>query len=167
MEQLTSGQFGPSIGGTGRSSAARSPGSPFRSRPKVGLSSARSPEPPRSGRSAAPPRPSLVGRADGQSGFREPVSPFCNQLFTEHRIAIVPGADWLMSPVNGPIGIFLFVAVGVGLNRIRGQETSDSAPQRRERLKLPPRCWRDPRGRCQRDEHSCIGRYTTTPHCRA
>lgn len=44
---------------------------------------------------------------------------FLNQLFTKKHISIVPGTDWLVSPVNGLIGIILFVAVGVGLNRYR------------------------------------------------
>jgi hypothetical protein len=44
---------------------------------------------------------------------------FLNQLITEQRISIVPGTDWLVSPVNGLISIFLFAAVGVGLNRYR------------------------------------------------
>ena len=44
---------------------------------------------------------------------------FLNQLFTEKHISIVPGTDWLVSPLNGLVSIFLFVAVGVGLNRYR------------------------------------------------
>lgn len=44
---------------------------------------------------------------------------FLNQLFTEGHIRIVPGTDWLVSPVNGLISILLFVAVGVGLRRLR------------------------------------------------
>ncbi len=44
---------------------------------------------------------------------------FVNQLITERHISIVPGTDWLVSPVSGLIGIFLFVAAGIGLNRYR------------------------------------------------
>lgn len=44
---------------------------------------------------------------------------FVNQLFTEKHISIVPGTDWLVSPVNGVVSILLFVAVGIGLNRHR------------------------------------------------
>ncbi len=44
---------------------------------------------------------------------------FLNQLFTEGHIQIVPGTDWLVSPVNGLISIALFVLVGVGLHQLR------------------------------------------------
>lgn len=44
---------------------------------------------------------------------------FLNQLFTENHISIVPGTDWLVSPVHGLISIVLFVAAGIGLNRYR------------------------------------------------
>jgi len=44
---------------------------------------------------------------------------FLNQLFTEHHIAIVPGTDWLVSPVNGLISIAFFIAVAVGLRQLR------------------------------------------------
>lgn len=44
---------------------------------------------------------------------------FLNQLFTEKHISIVPGTDWLVSPLNGLVSILLFFAVGVGLNRYR------------------------------------------------
>jgi membrane protease YdiL (CAAX protease family) len=44
---------------------------------------------------------------------------FVNPLFTERRIAIERGADWLVSPVNGLVSIALFLALGVGLNRYR------------------------------------------------
>jgi membrane protease YdiL (CAAX protease family) len=44
---------------------------------------------------------------------------FLNQLFTENHIRIVPGTDWLVSPVNGLISIFLFIALGVGLRQLR------------------------------------------------
>ncbi len=44
---------------------------------------------------------------------------FVNPLFTEGRIVVDEGADWLVSPVNGLISVALFVALGVGLNRHR------------------------------------------------
>ena len=44
---------------------------------------------------------------------------FLNQLFTERHIQIVPGTDWLVSPVNGIFSIFLFIAVGIGLRQWR------------------------------------------------
>jgi membrane protease YdiL (CAAX protease family) len=48
---------------------------------------------------------------------------FLNQLFTEHHIQIVPGTDWLVSPVNGLIGILFFIAIGVGLRQLRKRKT--------------------------------------------
>jgi hypothetical protein len=44
---------------------------------------------------------------------------FLNQLFTDHHIQIVPGTDWLVSPVNGLISILLFIGLAVGLRRLR------------------------------------------------
>jgi len=44
---------------------------------------------------------------------------FLNQLIMDEHIRITPGSDWLVSPVNGVIGLGLFVIVGVALNRIR------------------------------------------------
>jgi hypothetical protein len=44
---------------------------------------------------------------------------FVNPLFTEQRIVVERGADWLVSPVNGLVSIALFAALGVGLNRYR------------------------------------------------
>jgi hypothetical protein len=44
---------------------------------------------------------------------------FVNPLFTQQRIVVDRGADWLVSPVNGVISIALFVALGVGLSRYR------------------------------------------------
>jgi len=49
---------------------------------------------------------------------------FLIQLFTEHHIQIVPGTDWLVSPVNGLISIFFFIAVGVGLRQLRKRKQS-------------------------------------------
>lgn len=44
---------------------------------------------------------------------------FLNQLFIDNHVQIVPGTDWLVSPVNGLIGIALFAALGVVLRQIR------------------------------------------------
>jgi len=44
---------------------------------------------------------------------------FLNQLFTEHHIQIIPGTDWLVSPMNGIISIFFFIVIGVGLRQMR------------------------------------------------
>jgi len=49
---------------------------------------------------------------------------FLNQLFTEHHIQIRPGTDWLVSPVNGLISIFFFIAIGVGLRYLRKRRMS-------------------------------------------
>jgi len=49
---------------------------------------------------------------------------FLNQLFIEHHIQITPGMDWLVSPVNGFIGIFLFIALAVGLRHLRKKKRS-------------------------------------------
>jgi membrane protease YdiL (CAAX protease family) len=49
---------------------------------------------------------------------------FLNQLFTEHHIQIIPGTDWLVSPVNGLISILLFIALGVGLRQLRKRKMS-------------------------------------------
>jgi len=49
---------------------------------------------------------------------------FLNQLFTEHHIQIIPGTDWLVSPMNGLISIFFFIALGVGLRQLRKRKQS-------------------------------------------
>jgi membrane protease YdiL (CAAX protease family) len=49
---------------------------------------------------------------------------FLNQLFTEHHIRIVPGTDWLVSPVNGLISIIFFIALGVFLRQLRKRKMS-------------------------------------------
>jgi len=54
---------------------------------------------------------------------------FLNQLFTDGHIAIVPGTDWLISPVNGVISIALWIAVGVGLNRYRKRTEAKKGPK--------------------------------------
>ena len=49
---------------------------------------------------------------------------FLNQLFTGHHIQIMPGTDWLVSPMNGLISIFFFIALGVGLRQLRKRRQS-------------------------------------------
>lgn len=44
---------------------------------------------------------------------------FLNQLFIDNHVKIVPGTDWLVSPVNGLIGIVLFALLGIVLRQIR------------------------------------------------
>ena len=51
---------------------------------------------------------------------------FLNQLFIDNHIQIVPGTDWLVSPVNGLIGIVLFAALGVVLRQIRKRKEAAS-----------------------------------------
>jgi hypothetical protein len=47
---------------------------------------------------------------------------FLLNLFTSSIIQIVPGWDWLVSPMNGLINVLLFVALGIGLRRLRIQK---------------------------------------------
>ena len=49
---------------------------------------------------------------------------FLNQLFTEHYVEILAGTDWLISPVNGLISVFFFIALGVGLRQLRKRTQS-------------------------------------------
>jgi len=44
------------------------------------------------------------------------------KLFEGRMIEIVPGTDWLISPMNGLIMAFIFAAAGVGLHRLRNQK---------------------------------------------
>jgi hypothetical protein len=48
---------------------------------------------------------------------------FLIQLFTEQHIQIIPGTDWLVSPMNGLISIF-FIAIGFGLRQLRKRKQS-------------------------------------------
>jgi membrane protease YdiL (CAAX protease family) len=41
------------------------------------------------------------------------------QLFEASLIQIVPGTDWLISPMNGLVMVFLFLALGIGLHQWR------------------------------------------------
>jgi membrane protease YdiL (CAAX protease family) len=41
------------------------------------------------------------------------------QLFEESLIQIVPGTDWLVSPMNGLVMVFFFTVLGIGLNQWR------------------------------------------------
>ncbi len=40
-------------------------------------------------------------------------------LFEQQLIKIVPGMDWLISPMSGILMVLLFVALGVGLHVLR------------------------------------------------
>jgi membrane protease YdiL (CAAX protease family) len=42
-----------------------------------------------------------------------------NPLFTDQRIVVNQGAEWLVSPVNGIFSVALFLALGAALNRHR------------------------------------------------
>ena len=44
---------------------------------------------------------------------------FLVELFTGNHIQIQPGTDWLVSPMNGLLMAFFFIALGVGLRQIR------------------------------------------------
>ena len=41
------------------------------------------------------------------------------QLITDHHIQILPGTDWLISPMSGLISVIFFLAIGVGLRQMR------------------------------------------------
>jgi hypothetical protein len=49
---------------------------------------------------------------------------FLIQLFTGNHIQIIPGTDWLISPMNGLLMSFIFIAVGVGLRHLRKKKMS-------------------------------------------
>lgn len=49
---------------------------------------------------------------------------FLLQLFEERLIRILPGSDWLVSPMNGLISVVLFAALGLGLYRWRKRNSS-------------------------------------------
>jgi len=49
---------------------------------------------------------------------------FLLQLFEGQLIQIMPGTDWLVSPMNGLLCVFLFAALGIGLYRWRNRNTS-------------------------------------------
>jgi len=41
------------------------------------------------------------------------------QLFEENLIHIVPGTDWLISPINGMLMVLFFLALGILLHQAR------------------------------------------------
>ena len=41
------------------------------------------------------------------------------QLISEQHIRILPGTDWLISPMNGLISVVIFLAIGIGLRQWR------------------------------------------------
>ncbi len=47
-------------------------------------------------------------------------------LVIDHHIQILPGTDWLISPMNGLISIVFFLATGVGLRQLRKRKLSVS-----------------------------------------
>lgn len=49
---------------------------------------------------------------------------FLIQLFAGNHIQIIPGTDWLISPMNGLLMSFLFMAVAVGLRQFRKRNIS-------------------------------------------
>jgi hypothetical protein len=49
---------------------------------------------------------------------------FLMQLFTGNFIQIIPGTDWLFSPMNGLLISLLFIALGVGLRQFRKRKMS-------------------------------------------
>jgi hypothetical protein len=51
---------------------------------------------------------------------------FLNQLFAERHIQILPGTDWLVSPLNGVVSIVLYVAFGIALRRWRKKRAGNS-----------------------------------------
>jgi hypothetical protein len=59
---------------------------------------------------------------------------FLNQLFTGRYIRILPGTDWLVSPVNGLVSILLFAGLGIGLRHLRKRKGSLPASRPRWRL---------------------------------
>jgi hypothetical protein len=40
-------------------------------------------------------------------------------LVIDGHIHILPGTDWLISPMNGLISVVLFIAIGIGLRQLR------------------------------------------------
>jgi hypothetical protein len=51
-------------------------------------------------------------------------------LIADRHIQILPGTDWLISPMNGLISVVFFLAIGIGLRqlRIRKVQVLDKAP---------------------------------------
>ena len=46
------------------------------------------------------------------------------KLIADHYIQILPGTDWLISPMSGLISVIFFLAIGVGLRQLRKREMS-------------------------------------------
>lgn len=51
-------------------------------------------------------------------------------LFIDRHIHILPGTDWLISPMNGLINVAFFLAIGIGLRQLRTRKIQllDKAP---------------------------------------
>ena len=45
------------------------------------------------------------------------------QLIADKHIRILPGTDWLISPMNGLISVVLFLAIGIGLRHLRKRKS--------------------------------------------
>jgi len=45
-------------------------------------------------------------------------------LIADHYIQILPGTDWLISPMSGLISVILFLVIGVGLRQLRKRKMS-------------------------------------------
>jgi hypothetical protein len=58
---------------------------------------------------------------------------FLIQLFLGNHIRILPGTDWLVSPMNGLLMCLFFIALGVGLHRLRKRNMS-VAPKEKMRV---------------------------------
>jgi len=48
---------------------------------------------------------------------------FLFPLFIDHHIQILPGTDWLISPMNGLISVIFFFAIGIGLRQSRKRKS--------------------------------------------
>lgn len=46
------------------------------------------------------------------------------KLIADHYIQILPGTDWLISPMSGLISVIFFLAIGVGLRQLRKRKMS-------------------------------------------
>ena len=46
------------------------------------------------------------------------------KLIADHYIQILPGTDWLISPMSGLISVIFFLAIGVGLRQLRRRKMS-------------------------------------------
>jgi membrane protease YdiL (CAAX protease family) len=59
---------------------------------------------------------------------------FLFSLFVDRHIQILPGTDWLISPMNGLISVIFFLAIGIGLYRSRNKKLTTWKTQYKEAL---------------------------------